>query len=104
MTEPYSEDLWNRHEHREEGHASQPATKQCVGVESMSRWGNRIWKHSRLPGQIFWLNAGRIVFYPQSLELIKFRINFRRNAGRSKSLECARLHDQQCVPRSGPRR
>src|SRR5215468_9604248 len=46
MTEPYSQDLWNRHEHREEGHACQQATKQCVGVESMSRWGYRMWKHS----------------------------------------------------------
>src|SRR5262249_32799602 len=72
MTEPDRQDLWNRHEHRKEGHASQQATKQCVGVESMSRWGNRIWKHSRLPGQIFWLNAGRIVFYPQAWKQSNF--------------------------------
>jgi len=36
MTEPYGQDLRNRHEHREEGHASQQATKQCVRVAGMT--------------------------------------------------------------------
>ena len=72
MTEPYGKNLWNRQEHREQGHVSQQATKQCVGVESMSRWGNRVWKHSRLQVQSFGSVLGRIVFYPQRLEAIKF--------------------------------
>lgn len=34
-TELYGQNLWDRHEHREQGHASQQATKQRVGVQSM---------------------------------------------------------------------
>jgi len=37
----------------EEGHASQQAMKPCVGAGNINRWGNRIWKHSRLQGQSF---------------------------------------------------
>src|SRR5262245_320011 len=73
MTELDGQNLWNRHEHSEEGHTSQQATKQCVVVGSMSRWSNRVWKHSRLQVQSFGSMLGRIVFYPQSLEAIKFR-------------------------------
>src|SRR5215510_15001802 len=82
----------------------QQATKQCVGVESMSRWGYRMWKHSRLPVQPFGSMLGRIVFYHQGLGPIKFRINFGRNAGRTKCIEWARLRDQRCAPRPGPQR
>ena len=80
MTEPYGHDLWNRHEHREEGHAAQEATKQYVGMGDLNRWGNRIWKHNRLQEQSFSLILD-VFFYPQGLEPIKFRNNSGRSAG-----------------------
>ena len=106
MIEPDRQNLWNRHEHREQGHVSQQATKQCVGVESMSRWGYRMWKHSRLPVQPFGSMLGRIVFYHQGLGPIKFRINFGRNAGRTNvlnGLDCA-TNDARRGPDCGGKR
>jgi hypothetical protein len=72
MTEPYGKNLWNRHEHREEGHASQQATKQCVGVESMSRWGNRVWKHSRLQVQFLAQSFDVLCFIPKAWKQSNF--------------------------------
>src|SRR6266481_7342594 len=74
MTESYGQDLWNRHEHREEGHASQQATKHGVGVRNRNRWGNRIWKHSRLQGQSFGLTPRRIAFIPKTWNQSAFGI------------------------------
>jgi len=73
MTEPYGHDLWNRHEHREEGHAAQEATKQCVGVGDLNRWGNRIWKHNRLQEQSFSLILN-VSFIPKAWNQSSFGI------------------------------
>ena len=51
MTEPYGQDLRNRHQHSEQGHAAQQPTKQRVGVESIDRCGSRILKHSYLQAE-----------------------------------------------------
>ena len=54
MTEPYGQDLRNRHQHSEQGHAAQQPTKQHVGVGSMNRgvvgFGNIV--ISKLRGKI----------------------------------------------------
>src|SRR5262245_41228112 len=51
---------------------------------------------------------GRIVFYPQSLEASKFRINFGRNAGRTKRIEwgldCATNDARRGADRGGKRK
>ena len=73
MTEPYGHDLWNRHEHREEGHAAQEATKQYVGMGDLNRWGNRIWKHNRLQEQSFSLILN-VSFIPKAWNQSSFEI------------------------------
>jgi len=59
MTDPYRQDLRNRHEHRENGHASQHATEHRAGGRRTRRRGRRIRTHGRLRGEAFRVGAER---------------------------------------------
>jgi hypothetical protein len=52
LANPYGQNLWNRHDHSEDRHASHYATQNCVGAGGMNRSGHWIWMHSFLQGQI----------------------------------------------------